>query len=135
MLRHPFAGHALGLGDLVGGHAFGQEVAVVHGIVTFLAGLVARGCEVGPFVRLHIVLRNALAFGVHETEVMHGFNVALVGGLPEPLHRLRIVLCDASAVVVMKTEVELREGVAPLGTFLSGIKGGPYYAEDVVDNG
>ncbi len=24
MLRHPIAGHALGLGDLVGGHAFGH---------------------------------------------------------------------------------------------------------------
>ena len=81
VLRHPFAGHALRLGDLVGGQAPGQEVAVVHGIVTFLAGPVERGCEVEPFVRLHIVLRNALAFGVHETEVMHGFNVALVGGL------------------------------------------------------
>lgn len=53
MLFHPFAGQALGLGELVGGHQLGGIIPV------FLCALVAlRGRKAGPHVRKHEIPRH-----------------------------------------------------------------------------
>jgi hypothetical protein len=38
MLRHPFAGHALCLGDLVGGHLLGDRIPVCQRHIVTLRG-------------------------------------------------------------------------------------------------
>ncbi len=50
MLGHPFAGHALGFGDLVAGHRPGEIIPVVLRILVTLCG-----SEVEPHIRKHIV--------------------------------------------------------------------------------
>ncbi len=74
-LRLPLPRHALCLGKLVRGHPLAGSVAVPEGLVVAL-----RGREVEPHVRQNVVLRHALACGVHDAEVGLGVGVAMVGG-------------------------------------------------------
>ena len=73
----PLASEALSLGDLLGGHPGGDDVAVLHPLVPVLARRLSDG-EVGPHVRLHIILRDALTVAVHEPEVVLRVGESLV---------------------------------------------------------
>ncbi len=110
MLRHPIAGHALGLGDLVGGHAFGDYLSAVLRLFVTL-----RDRKAEPHVRGDVVLRNAFANGVGNAEVVLRLGITLLGGSTVPLHRLSIVLRHALAVGVQDAEVELRRGIPVFG--------------------
>jgi len=80
MLCHPFAGHALGLGDLVGGHlASGDIPSMLRLFVTL------QSRKMGPHVRQYDVLRHAPAGGVYSTEVVLRPGIALLGGQAPPL--------------------------------------------------
>ena len=66
--------------------------------------------------RFGLVLENALAVGVHETEVELGTGVTLLGGQPVPAHRFGLVLENAPPVSVHAPEVELGLSVTLLGS-------------------
>jgi hypothetical protein len=69
-LRLPLARQLLRFGDLLRGLFRGDQVAVVYRAVTefFLRTCKSRGCKVEPHMRLHVILRHALAHPIHETE-------------------------------------------------------------------
>ena len=75
MLRHPFTGHALGLGDLVGSHALREVISVVSRLL-----VPPRGSQVEPHVRGNVILRYATAFVVHVAEEHLRTDIALFGG-------------------------------------------------------
>ena len=65
-----------------------------------------------PRMRLGVVLRNPLAFGVKKTEAVLGIGMALGSGFFKPGACLRVVLRDALTFGVKDTEVILCSGIA-----------------------
>ena len=107
--RLPLPRAALGLSDLIGGHLGGDDVAVPLPPVPLLARRLSDG-EVGPHVRLYIVLRDAFTVFVEQPEVGLRSGDFLVRSQPILPHRLGVVLRDASPVVVHEPEAVLRSG-------------------------
>ena len=54
-----------------------------------------------------MVLLDALAHAVHDSEIVLGFGKALFCGQPKPLCRIRMVLLDALAQAVHDSEIAL----------------------------
>lgn len=110
MLFQPFAGHSLGLNDLVGGQlASGYIPAFLRLLVTL------RGRKAEPHVRKNIILRYARANRVRDAEVVLRLGIPLLGSLAIPLHRLSIVLWHAIAIGIQDPDIELRSGIALFG--------------------
>ena len=65
----PFAGEALGFGDLRGRHLARNIVAKLHCLLPVFTGVSRRG-EVVPQMGLHEILWHATADGVHDPEVV-----------------------------------------------------------------
>ena len=68
-------------------------------------GVTLLGGQTEPAHSFGLVLENALALGVPETEKVLGAGEALLGGLAIPLYGLGIVLWHALAEVVPETEI------------------------------
>ena len=64
----PLASEALSLGELLGGHLGGDEVAVPHPLAPVLARRLSDG-EVEPHVRFDVVLRDASTVLVPDPEL------------------------------------------------------------------
>src|ERR1700689_4224909 len=75
----PFRREPLGLRYLSGRHQEAHLVPHLDGIF-----ITSGGGEVGPLVSQDVVLRNAFAAEVHETEVELSPGVPLLGGQREP---------------------------------------------------
>src|SRR5262249_2762609 len=71
-----------------------------------------------PLPRLGVILLDAPAGLVEQSEIEGGVGVALVGGLLIPLRGLGAVLADAEALVVLIADAEGRRGVALVGGLL-----------------
>ena len=63
-----------------------------------------------------IVLRHALAVGVHEPELVLCVGIALLGCLPKPSHRLSIVLWHSLTINIYSSKMELRQSISLLGS-------------------
>ena len=75
-------------------------------------GIILGGGFFEPRTRVTVVLCNAFAFVVEDTEVVLGSGITLSGSLFIPRTRLGVVLRDALAVGVEDAEVALRFGIA-----------------------
>ena len=69
-----------------------------------------------PFHSFRVVLRHALAVGVHDSQVKLGVHVPLLGSKAKPFHRFSAVLRHASAVPMHDTQVLLGSRVTLLGS-------------------
>src|SRR5258708_2049974 len=106
----PLGRKLLRLGDLRGSHLSGNKVAVVNRFVTglFLRNRIGGGgSEVEPHMRLDVVLRHAIAVGVHLAEDGLRSGRALVGGPAVPHHSFGVILRDDLAEVIHGAEIEL----------------------------
>ena len=92
--------YLLGFSDLRVGHSLGQDVLVV--LACFEA--LRRG-EVEPRVGSDMVLRDAVAAGVHEPERELGGPVTLLSGGAVPTDGLGVVLGDTFAGGIHKPEL------------------------------
>ena len=71
--------------------------------LSFRSTLIAlRGRQVEPHVCADVILRHALAIGVHDAETVLRIGVALVGGEAKPLQGLGVVLRHPSAIAYMR---------------------------------
>ena len=68
-----------------------------------------------PADGFRVVLRHALAVGMHSAEVVLRVGVPLLGGTAKPASSFRIILRHALTFVVHDAEVVLRSGVPLLG--------------------
>jgi hypothetical protein len=62
-----------------------------------------------------MILRHAMAFGVHQPEAELGGRIALVGGEAKPFCGFEVVPPRAATAVVDRPEERLRAGIALLG--------------------
>ena len=76
-----------------------------------------------PFHRLGIVLWDAIAVGVHCTEITLRGGIALICRLAEPFHRLGEVLLHAPPVEIHECEFVLRLGVPVISQWLPDLQG------------
>ena len=76
-------------------HVLGHGVESRRGVVPVLPGRIKGHCLIQPSTGLDIVLRHALAFGVHRGEFVKCDGIAFIGRLRMPCRRERTVLCHA----------------------------------------
>ena len=62
-----------------------------------------------------IILRHALAFGIHRAKVVLRSGMPLLGRFPKPLHRFLIILRHTFAFGIHRAKVALRHGIPLLG--------------------
>src|SRR5204862_3012651 len=82
------------------------------------------GSETKPLSRLGVVLRHAVAFGIHDSEIESGRDIPLARGSVEPLDCCAVVPRHATASVIAKTEQRLAAGVALIGQWLRELERG-----------
>src|SRR5262249_41950537 len=104
-----------------------RNLRVGHPFCCSLSGLycifvTVHGRQFEPLVCLYKILRDALAIGVCNSEIILSRSVTLVGCQPRPLHRLGVVLRHALTVGVRKCEGIL----SCCGALLCG-EPGPFY--------
>jgi len=95
----PRGGKALGLGDLLRGHPALDFIAITD----YESGTGGRGScgrETEPHVRLHEVLRDAAAGGIHAPEPPLRDDVAVLGGETIPPGQPRIALHFLSVILL-----------------------------------
>ena len=106
--RLPGAGTYLGCPKLGRRQACCDDVAVTDRLLVVDSRRHAGSRKREPDVGFPIVLRDAYAFHVEETEVILGFGILLVCRQAKPLGRLAGVPGDAVAVCIQDTEIILR---------------------------
>ena len=97
----PLSGQALGFCDLGSSHLgcyFVPRACVLLLVVTRSA----RNGQIYPKMSCYVILRHALAKGVHDAEVALRTGITLFGGLEIPLSRFGVILRHALAMAYMR---------------------------------